>query len=366
MVRIDPAVLEAFATDLTIGLGAPEASARAVAASLVDADRRGHDSHGVLRLPLYADQIRAEAIDPIASPTIVHESPITALIDGQYSFGQVVGREAVDVLAEKAKDHGAAVVGMRNATHLGRLGEWAERTTGHGLLFVGYISGSVYTVAPAGSHERRLSTNPLAMGVPTFDALPFPIVLDIATSQVAHGKIRKLALAEEPIPADWTITESGEPITDADAFAQGEGAILPLGGTHSGYKGTGLAVMVELFSSTLGDAEIAGQPDAAAGGNDAVFIAIDPLEFTTQSAHIARVTAFADYLKTAEYPDTIPAGIAAYAGAGLLPGEPEHELYTATRDAVDLEARIAAELCVLAREHDLDEAIPAAFQDLTE
>lgn len=365
MVLIPPDTLESFAYELTLAVGAPPDTARAVAGSLVGADRRGHDSHGVLRLPLYADHVATGAIDPDATPVIVRESPVTATIDGRYSFGQVVGRHAVDLLAEKATDHGLAAIGIRNATHLGRLGEWAERTVDSDLLFYGCISGSVYTVAPAGSYQRRLSTNPIAFGVPTFDALPFPLILDMATSQVAHGKIRKLAIADEPIPTEWTVTAAGNPVTDSVAFEEhAEGAILPLGGTASGYKGYGLSIMVELFSSTLGDAPAAGQAGATDGGNDGVFFAIDPVAFTSRAAHATRVAELSEYLKSAEYPDAVSAGVAAHDGDGLLPGEPEYELFEAQRTGIDLADRIAATLSHMARDHGVADAIPDEFDGL--
>jgi uncharacterized oxidoreductase len=165
--------------------GAPPAVAEQVAASLVRADLRGHESHGVVRLATaYGSMVEAEAVDPAATATVDTRDGATVAVDGRRAFGQHTGRVAVN-------------------------------------------SGvSTPTVTVPGSADRRLSTNPIAVGLPAFDARPFPVVLDVATSQVAHGKVTRRHVDGETMPADWTVTDDGEGVPGATAFEEGVGALL--------------------------------------------------------------------------------------------------------------------------------------------
>jgi uncharacterized oxidoreductase len=365
MIRVDHRALERFATALVAELGAPESTAERVAASLVGADLGGHTSHGVLRLPLYAEMIDADRLDPKATPTVEREDETSATIVGRDAFGQIVGPEAVDLAAAKASDRGTAAVGVRDATHLGRVGEWAERAVEAGMGFAAFVNvqGGSQTVAPPGSADRRLATNPVAFGVPTFGALEFPLVLDAATSQVAHGKIRERAHADEPLPDDWTVTPSGDPETDATAFEEGSGALLPLGGTTAGYKGFGLAVVTELLAGIAGDAAVAGQRTHNWADNAALFLTFDPTRFTTETGVRDRVTALADHLRSADYSHPIPAGAAAKGEEALLPGEAEYRTAAERREAgIPLPDRVAASLRDLAADQGLADEIPAAFE----
>lgn len=365
MVRVDHRTLERFGRDIVAGLGAPASTAGRVAESLVGADLRGHTSHGVLRLPLYAEMVDADRLDPEATPTVEAEDEVTATVDGHDAFGQVVGPEAVDLAVSMAADHGTAAVGIRDATHLGRIGEWAERATGAGMGFAAFVNvqGGAQTVAPPGSADRRLATNPVAFGVATFGALEFPLVVDVATSQVAHGKIRERAYADEPLADEWTVTASGDSETDARAFERGAGAMLPLGGTTAGYKGFGLAVVTELFAGIAGDAAVAGQRTHDWADNAALFVAFDPTRFTTEAGVRERVTALADHLRSADYSPSISAGAAAKGEKALLPGEAEHRTAAERREeGIPLPDQIAASLRKLATDRGLGDAVPAAFE----
>ena len=366
MPRVDSAVLEKFARDIAVGLGAPESTAGRVAESLVASDLRGHGSHGVLRLPLYGKMVEAGRLDPTATPEVVREDAGTATVDGRDAFGQVVGAEASALAAAKALDRGVAAVGIRDATHLGRVGEWAERTTEAGAAFAAFVNvqGSAQTVAPPGSADRRLATNPLAFGVPAFGALDFPLVFDAATSQVAHGKIRERAATGDPVPPDWTVTASGDPETDAAAFEEGSGALLPLGGTTAGYKGFGLAVVAELFAGIAGDAAVAGQRDGEWADNAALFLAFDPTRFTSEAGVRDRVTALADHLRSADYSAAVSPGDAAKADRALLPGEAEHRTAAERRErGIPVSEGVAESLCDLAVARGLGDAVPDAFAE---
>jgi uncharacterized oxidoreductase len=364
MMRVEYRVLERFARDIVAELGAPEATAARVAESLAAADLRGHTSHGVLRIPVYAEMIDAGRLDPEATPTVAREDGATATVDGRDAFGQVVGPEAVALATAKALDRGVAAVGVRDATHLGRVGEWAERATEEGVAFAAFVNvqGGAQTVAPPGSADRKLATNPVAFGVPTFGALDFPLVLDAATSQVAHGKIRERAHADEPLPDDWTVTASGDPETDAQAFEDGAGALLPLGGTAAGYKGFGLAIVAELFAGIAGDAAVAGQQSHEWADNAALFVAFDPTRFTTEAGVRERVTALVDHLRSADYSPPIPAGVAAEGEEALLPGEAEYRTAAERREeGIHLPNRVADSLRELAVSRDIAHRIPDTF-----
>ncbi|MFB6124094.1 MAG: Ldh family oxidoreductase [Haloferacaceae archaeon] len=357
--RLDSETLERFAAALLETYGAPETHAERVARSLVLADASGHTSHGVLRVPYYGDLIADGVLDPTATPTVDRSTATTVKMDGRDAFGQVVGRDAVAALTERARD-GVAVVGLRDATHLGRVGEWAERVADEGLLFAAFVNsqGGGHTVAPAGSATRRLSTNPIAFGIPAFDALEFDLVLDMATSQVAHGKIREREATGDPIPEGWTTDEAGEYFLDAAAFEAGEGALMPLGGEVAGYKGFGLSLVAELFAGLVGDGLVAGEREPGFSNNAAAFVAVDPLAFTTRTRARERLDALTDHLAEADYGGGPSAGVAAK-GEGKLPGEPEFESRARAReDGVAIPDRIFERLRDVATDRGVAGAVP--------
>ncbi|MFB6281486.1 MAG: Ldh family oxidoreductase [Haloferacaceae archaeon] len=351
-MRVDAARLEAAASALLETTGAPPATAETVARSLVASDLRGHHSHGVLRVPLYEEKVEMGTIDPTATPEVARDAGAVVTVDGRDAFGQLVGRRVVDLLTERADERGVAAVGARNATHLGRMGEWAERVAAEGFCFAVFVNaqGGNHNVAPAGSATRRLSTNPIAFGIPTMGGLAHDVVLDMATSQVAHGKIREREATGDPVPAGWTTDEDGDGFTDAAAFEAGEGgAMLPLGGRVAGYKGTGLAVVAELFAGLFGDAVVAGQEHPPDSNNAALFLAFDPLVTTDREGVRRRAAALADHLAAADYGTGPSPGVAAKGDRFRIPGAPEHEALRSYReDGIPLDDRIADRLRAMA------------------
>jgi uncharacterized oxidoreductase len=359
MATIDPDELRGFAAALLADVGAPEDVAETVAASLVGADLRGHTSHGVLRIPTYAEMIEDGVLVPDASPALVRDHGSTAVVDGRGAFGQVVGHTAVDVLTDRASDRGLAGVGIRNGTHIGRVGEWAERVADEDLLFASFVhtSGGGLVVAPAGSTTRRFSTNPLTYAVPTFGVLPFPLVHDMATSQVAHGKIDDYESRGRSIPGEWVVTPEGDPLTDPAEmgdFREGEdwGVIRPLGGTTSGYKGTGLATMAELFAGLLGGGPVAGQRDPEDWfSNGAFFLAVDPTAFGDRERMAEQVADFVAHFRAADSHPDVPAGAGASGDGPLLPGEAEHRaVETNGAEGVPVPDRVVENLVGMAEE----------------
>jgi uncharacterized oxidoreductase len=346
--------LETYVSDLLVALGTPSELATPISESLVDANSRGHSSHGVIRVSFYAGLIEDGVITPDATPVVTNETGALGSIDGRTAFGQVVGRLAVESTVERAREHGVAVTGIDRATHLGRVGEWGERAANEGLLFAAFVNsgGKFQTVAPAGSVMRRLSTNPIGFAVPTFEELPFPIVLDMATSQVAGGKIRERAANDEALPEGWVVEEDGSSVADPQRFLDGEGALQPMGGEISGYKGFGLAVISELFAGLVGSGPVQGESVDSWTGNVAMFFCVDPRRFTDEATIRDKLRRFRDHLEAAEPSDSIPLGDAGSGDRALLPGEPEYlAARESDRNGVPVKEGVASKLAELANEH---------------
>lgn len=349
--------LESFARRAIEAYGAPSETAAAVATSLVGADLVGHSSHGVVRVPYYADIVADGGIDPMATPTVESAGPFHQVVGGA-AFGQLTGRRAVELLVQSTEERGVGIVGIRDSGHIGRIGEWAERVTREGLLFAawGNLQGGSQRIAPPGTADRRLGTNPLTFAVPTFDALAFDLVYDGATSQVAHGKIIERDGSGERLPEEWTITESGDPVERAAEFEDGVGALLPLGGRETGYKGFGLATMAELFAATVGDGPVSTEERQDWSGNGAAFLAIDPTVFTTREEVEVRVTALAEHLRSAEPFDE--------SEEVTLPGEPEYRTASTRRsEGIPVDDTVAANLRSLAAEFDIESELPEPLEE---
>ena len=364
MLTVDAEALAAYVATLVAALGTAEDEAADVAASLVGSDLRGHASHGSMRVPWYERMRDAGELDVAATPTVERDGAVVR-VDGHDGYGQLAGRAAVDALVEATLEHGVATAGVVDAAHLGRVGEWAERAAAAGVMVSVYANtqGGSATVAPPGSATRTLSTNPVAAGVPTFDAAPFDVVLDMATSQVANGKIRARGAAGKDVPAEWTVTADGGSVREPEAFEAGEGAALPLGGRTSGYKGFGLSVVTELFAGTLSDGLVVGQRSSDWPANAAAFLAVDPLRFTTREAHEARLRSLLEQVRGATFSDAIPMGPGAKPEPGALPGEPEHRLAEERREGgVPVPEPVAASLAEVAERYGETDAIPDALR----
>lgn len=355
MATTDIEALKSFATRAVEAYGAPPEIAETVAQSLVSADLVGHSSHGVVRIPYYAELAAEGSLDPEATPSVESAGSFHQIVGGA-AFGQITGHRAVETLIESATNQGVGIVGIRDSGHLGRIGEWAERVTDEGLLFMSWVNlqGGAQRIAPHGTADRRLGTNPITFGVPSFGALPFDLIYDGATSQVAHGKIVERDGSGETLPTSWTITDSGEPVEHADDFEHGVGALLPLGGRETGYKGFNLSLLTELFAAIVGDGPVSTEPDQNWQGNGGAFIAIDPEMFTTRQEISVRVEALSEHVRSAE-------PIAD--GEVLLPGEPEYRTAREHRDrGIPVENAVADDLRELAAELDIEFALPQSLR----
>lgn len=364
MPTIEPRTLETFVARIVKELGADTSDAAAVAESLVSADLCGHHSHGVRLLPSkYQPEIREGKIDPTAEPVLERDSPLTAIVDGQKAFGQVVGRFAIDEAVAKARETGICVAGVRNVSHLGRIGEWTCRAAGSDLVCLAFVANpSSRHVAPAGTAEPRLSTNPISIGIPTFDAFDFPVLLDMATSQIAKGKTRLYDAEDEQLPEECVVTSDGESVIDPSRYLDGQGALLPLGGLTSGHKGFGLATVAELLAANVSDGDVSGESDAL-WGNEAAFFLIDLTQFTTRERVAERITAFDEYLESTPSAEFNP-GAAVPGDRPLLPGEAEYrQQRRQRREGISLSRQDAAAIAELAANQGLADAVPPALSN---
>ena len=227
------------------GGGSNADEARTIAQRLVDSNLVGHDSHGVLRVGKYLEWVRDGWLKPNTAPTIVFDSDALAIVDGNRGFGQVVGEFATNLGIRKAATSGIAMIGLRNCGHLGRLGNWAEMAAAAGQVSLHFLNTSgAQRVAPFGGGDRRLSTNPLAIGVPLANA--DPAILDITTSTVAEGKLMVALNKGEQVPEGWIVDKHGKPTVEPKDFYDG-GALLTIGA----HKGSGLSILTDLLAGAV-------------------------------------------------------------------------------------------------------------------
>ena len=233
-------------------LGVPEKDARTVGKVLICADIRGVESHGMHRLgSYYGNRIQKGWINPLTPVTTVHETGTTALLDGGNGCGQVVSSKAMKMAIQKAASSGIGAVTVRNSNHYGIAGYYALMALRENMIGIS-LTNSQPLVAPTFGRTAVLGTNPIAVAAPSYKTYPY--LLDMATSAVAYGKIQVYEKKHEHIPIGWGIDEEGLPTNDPSKIKPGgHGALLPLGGMDitAGYKGYGLAVLVEILCSAL-------------------------------------------------------------------------------------------------------------------
>ncbi|HZZ85526.1 MAG TPA: malate/lactate/ureidoglycolate dehydrogenase [Anaeromyxobacteraceae bacterium] len=242
--------LRELAARLLTAAGAAEADARIVGHHLVDANLSGHDSHGVGMLPQYVRAIRAGLVDPRAHARIEDLGGAMLAADGQRGFGQVVAREGIAAGVERARVTGVALVALRNASHIGRVGTYGEQAAAEGLVSIHFVNvvGHPPVVAPFRGSDARFLTNPFCIAMPAPEGRP-PILLDFATSIVALGKVRVALNRGEQLQDGVLIDSEGRPSTDPGVmYQEARGAILPFG-LHKGY---GLALLCELLAGAVG------------------------------------------------------------------------------------------------------------------
>lgn len=253
---IDFDYLNHFVVDVFRALGMSESDALICADVIIEADRRGIDSHGIGRLkPIYYDRIKDGILNPITKIDIIKEGLTTAVIDGNNGMGQVISKKAMELAIDKAKKYGLGMVVVKNSSHYGIAGYYATMATEENMIGITGTNARP-SIAPTFGVENILGTNPLTFGIPTNEKFPF--VLDCATSTSQRGKIELYCRDGKEIPKGWVIDQCGTSRTDScnilRDLIKGTAALTPLGGIGeegAGYKGYGYATVVEILSAAL-------------------------------------------------------------------------------------------------------------------
>lgn len=312
MPLIEGESLVQFTTRIFVAYGVPSDVAEIVADSLVMANLKGHDSHGVIRIIDYVDWLAKGWFEPTAKLEVLKDEGIILMIDGHFQFGQVIGRESTRMAIEKARKHSACILTIRRSAHLGRIGEFMEMAADAGLAAFSFTNthGGGVLVAPHGGRERRLSANPLAGGAPSAGE-PEAIIMDMATSTIAEGKIKVARGKGTSLPSGCIVDGNGAPSIDPQAyFGDPPGTLLPM----AGHKGFALSVFAEIFAGALSGAGCSKAGiDRVANGWFAIFV--DPQAFCGTDFFQQEVGGLVSWIKSSKLMqgfDKI-----------LMPGEPE-------------------------------------------
>ncbi len=322
-------------------LGLPPRGARLAAENLIFANLRGVDSHGVIRMKIYAERLRAGGFNPKVRPKVVSEQESSALIDARHGVGQVAASTAMKLAIAKARKTGAAVVSVKNSNHFGASAFYAMRALEHGMI--GFASTNAGpTMAPTGGREGRLGNNAMAVAVPAGN-FP-PIVLDMATGAVAWGKIFVAQQEKRKIPVTWALDRNGVPTDDPGAAAH-QGLIQPFGG----YKGYGLSLLIDILTGVL----------SGGGFSTHVKTLYKEIEAPSQVAHTCaalRVDAFMPLAKFRKRMDAVIrlmhlCPTAPGVDRIFVPGEIEHETEQRRKaEGIPLNAKLRDELRALGAE----------------
>jgi uncharacterized oxidoreductase len=346
-MNISPDRLGAFIAAIFRAAGCLSDEADRIAAHLVEANLVGHDSHGVIRVPTYVRWLEEGKVLAGQSIQVAFENDVIAVVDGQFGFGQTVGAQAMQLGIDKAARHGVAVIALRNAGHLGRIGDWPLMAAEAGLLSLHFVNttGAGILVAPFGGIERRLSANPIAAGIPV-PGHP-PMILDMSACTVAEGKIRVALNKGVPVPEGCIIDSQGRPTTDPRVFyGDPPGAILSI----AGHKGYGLAVLCEVLAGALTGGGCSNPVNAGRVVNGMLSILMDTSYFQDDAAFAAEVERFVAWVKSSAR--TTPDGDI------LMPGEIEERTKARRlRDGIDLDETTWGQITETAR--SLDVALPA-------
>ena len=326
-VQVEP--LKSIVTETFKHSGCSPEEASRIAVRLSGANLRGHDSHGVIRVPRYVDYLKEGKQIAGVTAEIITESDILAVIDGKFGFGQTVGEQAVDIGIKKAKANGIAITALQNAGHLGRIGDWAERAAAADLVSIHMVNvrGSLI-VAPFGGIDRRMSTSPFCAGIPLNDGED-PISLDMATSVVAEGKALVALKGGKPLPDDAIITESGDVTGDPKPLygytnqgefpnpSNGPGALRAFGN----HKGSGLNFLMEMMAGALTGSGCAGtlsEPQRRfCNGMFSMYFSPNAFGHSDNS-FVSEVKAYVEFLKSSRPTEV--------GGEVLIPGEKEKQV----------------------------------------
>jgi hydroxycarboxylate dehydrogenase B len=321
MPTIPAADLERLSADIFAARGVPRADAAWIATLLVRANLRGHDSHGVIRVPQYCAALAAGQLNATPKIALVVDTPSVAVLDGDFGFGQVVARRGTELAVERGRAQGLAAVALRRTSHVGRLADYAETIAQAGLIGMLWANAKGgLNVAPWGGSGKRLGTNPHAIAMPGPNGT-VAMSHDFASSVWAEGKLRVKFNRGETVPPGIMLNGRGEPSTDPKEFYGEPPGSLLTAGAHKGY---GLSLAIEILGGILSGT---GAASAEKGkfANGTLIIALDPARFVSSADFHAQVGALFEWVR----------GARPSAGGGEIqvPGEPEARAEQARRAA---------------------------------
>ena len=286
-LRVSVAQLSRYITTAMQALGLPDADAATVGRLMAQADLQGSDGHGVIRLPQYSRRILAGGVNVKPNIRVVQERAAMALIDGDNGMGHLVMQQATELAIQKARTCGIAWVGSRFSNHAGPASLYARMPLAHDMLGLYFAVGNANHLPPWGGLDMLLSTNPIAVAIPTAEEAP--IVLDMATTVAAYGKVKAKAQRGEMMPEGWMIDRQGQPLLDPKRSE--EGFLMPIGG----YKGYGLSLVVGILAGTLNGAAMGravidfNHDDHSVTNTGQAIAVIDPSAFGDVGEFKARV-----------------------------------------------------------------------------
>ena len=336
--------LQSFLSEAMVRLGLPAEDAAIVGRLMAEAEAQGSDGHGAIRLLPYAKRIHAGGVNVRPKIKVVEERAAMALLDGDNGMGHLVMKRATELAIEKARQSGIGWVGARHSNHAGPASLYARMPLAHDMIGLYFAVGNANHLPPWGGLEMLLSTNPLAVAVPALEEPP--IVLDMATTVTAYGKVKAKAQRGEMMPLGWMIDRLGQPLLDPKKAS--EGFLLPIGG----YKGYGLALIVGLLAGTLNGAAMGREvidfnADATSTTNTGqAVLVIDLAAFGDTQAFKARVDSLVRELRESERMPEVD--------RIWLPGEQSHQKrITSARDGMLLPETLLAQLNGFAAENGM-------------
>jgi hydroxycarboxylate dehydrogenase B len=355
MKQVQASELREIGTRIFDALGCPHQESEWVSESLVNSNLRGYDSHGVIRVAQYVQNLRAGQVKPGAPFQIVKETTAMAVVDGQWGWGQVVARKAMELAIRKARSNGVGTVAVRNSQHVARLGEYPALAVSYRMVGMAVINNggtqAAEKVAPWGGIDPKLAANPIAWAAPS--GHEWPIVVDMTTSVIPEGKVRLANYKGQKLPEGCFVDADGDPSTDPKAFyGPPQGALLPLGG-GAGHKGYGLNLMTELLGGCLSGTGCVGERQEQ-GSSGLFFQAFNIENFVPYDRFVDRVVKLESWIKSsrrARGVDEI-----------LIPGEAAHrELGRRLRDGIPLDDAVWEEIRRIARELGIDERAESLY-----
>lgn len=328
--------LKAVVTDTLCRCGVSGEDAAVILDTILFANRRGVATHGVGRLPLYVHKIQAGHYNPRHEVEVLSDNAAFALLDAHNGFGQVVAYEATWMAIRKAREFGCGVVGVRNSNNFGTAGYFGDLAAREGCAAMVYANAAP-AIAPTGGTKTIFGTNPLCYAFPGAEGYS-PILLDMATTVAARGKIRLAAKNGEKIPLDWAVGPDGQPTDDPLVALQG--SLLPIGG----YKGYGLSMFVDLFAGLLTGSQYAGGVKNLSkmdqdSGNGHLFVVIDVTKFMDAGTWKERIAHLYESVRACGEPGKI-----------FMPGEIEYLRMKDTVNSVQISPKQFEEVNAVAEE----------------